>query len=833
MTKRILAILLALTLSLTMFALPTFAAGEVGVTQSGNDLIANWSAVEGAKNYTVKVYKDNAVVETKTATTNTCSYTITASGSYQFIVEAAGTNGVVSYTSAVTPATYVQSSTANGLKFTRNGTSVEVSWSAPAGTTGTVTYKVSYTVGGVSKNPVKVTGTSFTISDVPTTSAVSATVTYEDVQVGGTYKEGTIGSATLPASGNATGGTTNTPSTTGTLTYNNGVLSWASVGTGISYKVSYVYGGKTYTNTTSYNYYQVPVGVTSATVTYGFENGTRFTEVGQVGTYTASNTSATTGVTYNNGYLSWASKGTGYIYYITYNTANGNAYTYVESNSWQAPTGCTNATVYYGVFANGSFQSYGTVGYWSSTNNGTATGSVKLLSGTRYVYWNNVSNVSIYYIYSGNTQIGIVQNTSYTVPAGYSNVTVKYYSNGSLVTLGTVYLSSTSGNTNTSTTTVTTEGTNCTVVSTASSSTVTWKSTGSSSYTVYYITGNDVKFTTVTTNSAIVPAGTATGVTIMINDASGYNVAGANVKQVSGTTSNTTGVKSETKNLTLTAVNSWKTTVSWNKVSSAEYYMVLYSKYGAATDNTDATLATSFELPYGSGTDYQVYVYAVNASGVRSLVGYATHIASDTSSSNGTTTTTPTGSEYVTGFKGTQNGSNKIRLSWTAAEGATSYTVYWKRSSNTTWKKATTTSKTAVILKGLNNGTSYDFKIVANDKDSSILTMAPSATGNATKTTTDPKTETTVVKVPTITYATSTASGTASVKWTAVTGATSYKVYFAPSGESTYKLKATVTDNGCTVTGLTKGTYKVRIKALVNGTWTTLKDCDYESVVVG
>lgn len=873
MTKRILAILLALTLSLTMFALPTFAAETKTVNLAsnaeGNVITATWDAATGATSYQVTVYNGGTQIESKTVNSNTYTYTATVSGTYTFEVRAIGTTNYVSYGSASRNVTISQETTANGITFKRDGTTVTVSWSKPAAATGTVSYDVEYSIGSGSKVTLNTDSTSCNITGVPTTSSVTVDVTYRNRAANNTLTSGSVGSATLSASGSVSGngnsgGTISNP-TTGDVTYANGRLYWTTTVACTSFTVTYYYNGSTIPQTDTvatvgvYGTWDVPANVIKATVTGTTATGGTL----NIGTWSITGQGTpTSGVTCATGTrtVSWGSVGSGAVYYI-YINGSSTALTSTTSTSWTASEGIYNVVIKYtygqmnGTVGsitlprtgnyNGTGSSTGSTTTDVTTSNQFTLDGLTVYKGSTYslVSW-GADSASTGYIISYSNAAGTVTKT-WAVDKSVTSVQVPFTPSDkwsisviSYRTTGQQKIASITVNPTGSTTTntsTTTNGTNCTVVSTASSSTVTWTGNGSAYYVVYYTVGSTTKATTVSgKTSCTLPVGNSNAFSVIVADANNSYVALATVAQsTSSSTSNTTA-KTEIKNLTLTPKNSYTTTVSWNKSSNASYYLVLYSLYGSSSEETAPVWsATSYDIPFGAGKDYQVYVYAVNASGVRSLVGYATHIASDTSSSSGTTTTTPTGSEYVTGFKGTQNGSNKIRLSWTAAEGATSYTVYWKRSSNTTWKKATTTSKTAVILKGLNNGTSYDFKIVANDKDSSILTMAPSATGNATKTTTDPKTETTVVKVPTITYATSTASGTASVKWTAVTGATSYKVYFAPSGESTYKLKATVTDNGCTVTGLTKGTYKVRVKALVNGTWTELKDCDYESVVVG
>ena len=90
------------------------------------------------------------------------------------------------------------------------------------------------------------------------------------------------------------------------------------------------------------------------------------------------------------------------------------------------------------------------------------------------------------------------------------------------------------------------------------------------------------------------------------------------------------------------------------------------------------------------------------------------------------------------GLKAT-SGDKKVKLSWNAAEGASSYTVYWKRSSSNAWKKLGTTKRTVVNVTDLINGRSYDFKIAFGKSETAKVTITPSDKKTVTAYAADPE----------------------------------------------------------------------------------------------
>lgn len=858
MTKRILAAVLALVMSLSILAVPAFAAGSsntVNLATDGNKITATWAKVTDAASYTVKVFSATGQVASGTVaasaeTTYTYTYTATAAGTYTFEVSALYGNGATITTmSNSIGVAYTQ--TAGKLTFVRGADkSVTVSWTADEKATNG--YYVSYTVSGKSTVETTTSATSITISGVDATATVSVTVWYNTEA---TLKAGSIGSGTLTATGATTGGTTGGTTgtnTSGNVQVNGRVMSWTPINVaGVTYIVKYYYSGS---NTPS----TIPVTGTSVTVPNGVTKAEVYAVLGAstnipVGTATFATTGATGGVTVTPGTRTvvWTAV-PGVTSYSIYINNMPTVYKQVSTTYFTAQSGITSVTVKY--LAGGQYVTIGTVTLPYSGNASGSTGN-NVVGGSENYFTSNGLTVAKGTSYSTVTWTADPAATGYLVtyknlntnaeetrftatnaiqlPFSYNDkwyVSVDKWVNGIKTTIGytTVYPTGTNvGGTTTGTTTTT--GTNCTVVSTASASTLTWNSTGAAWYKVYYIVDGQSQATTVTGTSVIIPVGNTSAFTVIVVDSNNTTIAYADVKKATNTGSTNVGnATTVIKNLKLTPKNSWQTTVSWDAVSGAMAYLIMYAPYGSNGTTDTSSLTTSCDIPYGPGSNYVVYVYAILANGGTKMVGEATHIAG---SEGSTAEPEDDAADYVTNLKGVAGESKKIKLSWTAAKDAEKYTIYYKRSANSEWIKAGSTSKCAVNITGLTNGVSYDFKVVANGNDSGILTIKPSTTSK-TVIAEDPEDVETVTAVPEITSATSSKSGTATIKWSKVEGATSYKVYFAEEGSNTYRSKATVSTNSCTITGLDDGSYKVRVKALVDGEWTALADCTYVSVNV-
>jgi hypothetical protein len=159
----------------------------------------------------------------------------------------------------------------------------------------------------------------------------------------------------------------------------------------------------------------------------------------------------------------------------------------------------------------------------------------------------------------------------------------------------------------------------------------------------------------------------------------------------------------------------------------------------------------------------------------------------------------------------------QLTVSWSAVAGATSYEVYYSTvndsSTATKFTGDSNTADTTCTITGLANGTAYYVWVKAvNGAGSSGFSSASA-----------PATPVAAVIAPAAPGAPAVAAGDMqlTVTWTAVTGATSYEVYYSTVNDSSTATKFTgdsnTADTTCTIIGLANGTaYYVWVKA-VNG----------------
>ena len=158
------------------------------------------------------------------------------------------------------------------------------------------------------------------------------------------------------------------------------------------------------------------------------------------------------------------------------------------------------------------------------------------------------------------------------------------------------------------------------------------------------------------------------------------------------------------------------------------------------------------------------------------------------------------------GVTATAQSISSIRVSWNPVPGATSYKVYYgTNSSSITILASSTVTGTSYTHTGLEANTTYYFRVVAvngaGDSDSSSSVSAK-----------------TQINVPTGVSATAQSASSISVSWNPLSGATSYKVYYATGSSSGTKILAgTVTTTSYTHTGLQAGTTYYYFVVAVSG----------------
>lgn len=812
MTKRLFAIVLAAVLAITMFTFPVAASANVNASlePDGTRLKLQYTAgsnVEGCNKVVINYLKGTSIAKTVTRT-STADLKLNA---HDFATSTGGeyTAQVFWYNGNIQLANYTTRTVI--VPITTSGSSMKVIYD----------------------------GNGITLEFTPQSGASAYTAVY-------TYKSGNQTVNGQPVQLNPT-----IENNKATCTFNPGV-SYSNlvsiklyIGTPSSYSTNYFASwGNTSTGTgTSTGGLTVQGNVTAQIV-----NGSI------VGSITDTNFSQ-----YRVG-----------IYYSGLTQPSYSYPTYKSFSYSLSSLPSTNVQIYVeGLYNYSTWQQVGIISYNYGNSSSSTTGNVSIsyYNGNYVVGWPALSGVQYYVVsYQGNGitsgQATVNGNTNYwTIPfISYSNNFIIYVSavmnDGTRRELG--YTGSSYGNNNSiwgsSQTTggVVTQGSNCTVTSYSNYAYIQWTSSGASDYVItvyrdgdssglnYFVSGYQTYYQIPISN-------TYNYNVVIYNRYNSYSpVASATVKASATSSLTNVGVKkTEIENLRVTELNSFTTSISWDKVSDAACYVVTYGLLngGIAEEVPVYNNSTSTTIPFGSSTAYQATVYAVTSSGRSSEVGHVYNVP-------GTTASSSSSKDYPSNLTA-KSSNKKISLSWKAADGASSYTIYYKRATSSSWIKINQKiTKTAVNISGLTNNIDYDFKVVPNTgSESGVVTIAPSASTSKTVTAKDPSSSSSDGDVNlededlTVTSVSSTSAGKIKITWTNV-GAPSYKIYVAESTSNSYKPCGTYTGTSATISTFGTGssatsfksgkTYKVRIirTDYTGSIKDALKACPYKSVTV-
>ena len=245
--------------------------------------------------------------------------------------------------------------------------------------------------------------------------------------------------------------------------------------------------------------------------------------------------------------------------------------------------------------------------------------------------------------------------------------------------------------------------------------------------------------------------------------------------------------------------------LSWDAVEGATGYAVYYKKSSASTytkkGNTTATSCKFANLSDSTNYDFKV-------------VAYLDSNDADTYSDEAVVTlktSCPFGK--VSTFTATLYGHDDVELNWGAVAGATGYKIYYKKASAKSYTYKTTTNALTYSIANLTDNCKYNFKIVpvANYTLSTTTGTAKAITYSTTKDLAAPKT----LKASLYGY------DDAKLTWSAVSGASRYKIYYKQSSADTYKYKTYTTKTTYNFANLYDGVsydFKIVPCSYVNGT---------------
>ena len=250
--------------------------------------------------------------------------------------------------------------------------------------------------------------------------------------------------------------------------------------------------------------------------------------------------------------------------------------------------------------------------------------------------------------------------------------------------------------------------------------------------------------------------------------------------------------------MSLTTANTVKLT--WNKVSNADGYIVY--KY----DNAKKKWTRVIKLKNNSNT----YTVSKLSSGVTykfAVKAYKTVDGKEVASQiypQLTTSTTPA-NIIKSNFK---SSANTVKMSWNNVTGATGYRVYKYNTSTKKWQTVANTKNTSYTFSNLKSGTTCKFTV-----------RAYKTLNGKTHFSTKYTTFTSTTNPTTVNFKLTTGKKKATVKWSKVTGASGYKIYYKTSKNGKWIGLKTVNSKttSYTKTKLAKGkTYWFTVKAYKN-----------------
>ena len=208
--------------------------------------------------------------------------------------------------------------------------------------------------------------------------------------------------------------------------------------------------------------------------------------------------------------------------------------------------------------------------------------------------------------------------------------------------------------------------------------------------------------------------------------------------------------------------------LTWDAVPNAAKYTVRYKLSSESTWEEGTALGTSWSVSSWEGYIQEGKVVNLQVMAVSDdTVSYTNSNYSSTVSVKVKTGLSKPSSVKVT------PGATSCYISWKGSYNASSYTVYYKSSSETNWLSSTGIAGTSTVIDSLAEGTTYQFYVVA---------VGEGDYANSYKSTTVSATTKITLQIPTGIVATNITSNSARLAWNAVENASAYKVEFRQLG---------------------------------------------------
>jgi len=344
--------------------------------------------------------------------------------------------------------------------------------------------------------------------------------------------------------------------------------------------------------------------------------------------------------------------------------------------------------------------------------------------------------------------------------------------------------------------------------------TLSWNTVSSAtSYNVYYATSSGVtktsgtKISSAATSPAVLTglaAGTSYYYIVTAVNSAGESTASIQVAATTLPTAPAPTAPAAPTGVSATGGTN-QATITWPAVAGASSYNIYWSSTPGVT-KTSGTKVAAATSPYvktalSAGTTYYFIVTAANSVGESAA---STQVTATTAAPPLAVPAAPTG-VTATG------GANQVSIAWNAVTGATSYNIFWSTASGvTTAGTKITTTTSPYVQSGLAAGTTYYYIVTAvNAAGQSVASAQVSAATSAP-----------VVTIPAAPAGVSAAGGAnrVTISWAAVSGATSYNIYYATASGVTKTSGAKIV-NATTPyiqTGLAAGTTYYYVVTAVN-----------------